>query len=65
MFSKDYNKVKDIYSIPCATYIGGKKAIKVKDNWAYVQYADGMCIYKYSKGNEVWERVKTIISTNF
>ena len=65
LFGNSYNRVKDIYEVPCAHYIGGKPAIKVYGDFAFVQHPDGMTIYKYSTRSEMWERVKTIVCTNF
>ena len=58
-------RIKDIYSIPCATYSNGKKAIRVDDNWAYVQYCDGMRIFRYHPEDDYWYLYNEIVQTNF
>lgn len=64
----NYYSVKDIFSVPCAVSIGGEKKIAiVKDGnvkWAYVQYADGMRVYRQYRPWENWELWRTTICTN-
>lgn len=67
--TNEYWKVKDIFSIPCATNLKGEKMISVVDGycgvkWAYVQYADGMRVYRQRKPWEMWELWRTTICTN-
>lgn len=64
-----YDKVIDIFSVPCCMTIGGEKKISVVDGyfgvkWAYVQYADGMRVYRQRKPWDMWELWRTTICTN-
>ena len=60
--------VKDIYSLPCAKYCSGKKAIRIVDTGtvkkAYVQYADGGQVWKYSSEKNRWEMISQVSCCN-
>ena len=60
--------VKDIYSLNCAVYCGGKKAIRIVETAsskkAYVQYADGMQTWKYNVEKERWEMLSEVHCNN-
>lgn len=60
--------VKDIFSVPCAKYCSGKKAIRIveteKARKAYVQFADGMQIWKHNPEKNRWELIQEIHACN-
>lgn len=65
-----YNRVKDIYSVPCSVTIGGEKRIDIVDGyngakWAYVQHLDGMSVYFKKDSLSLWECVRRTFCTNF
>ena len=59
-----YDKVKDIYSVPCMTRINGEKAIRVWGNKALVQYADGYRWYSRRNSWSDWEKITEVICNN-
>lgn len=59
-----YDRVRDIYSIPCARRINGEKCIVVQKHFAFVQYVDGMSTYWRANDHDVWQRVKTEVFCN-
>ena len=60
--------VKDIYSIHCAKYCSGKKAIRIVETpsskKAYVQFADGMQVWKYDTARNHWQFVSQVVCNN-
>ena len=60
--------VKDIYSLPCAKYCSGKKAIRIVETTtskkAYVQYADGGQVWKYNEKRNCWELISQVCCNN-
>lgn len=60
--------VKDIYSVPCAKYCSGKKAIRIVETpsskKAYVQFADGMQVWKFNNGRNAWEMISQVVCNN-
>ena len=60
--------VKNIYSLPCAKYCGGKKAIRIVETGtskkAYVQYADGMQVWKFNENRYLWEMISQVCCNN-
>lgn len=61
--------VKDIYSIPCARYCSGKKAIRVVTTpsgkqKAYVQFADGMQTWLFNADRNRWEFLAEVHCNN-
>lgn len=60
--------VKDIYSLPCAKYCSGKKAISIVEKGpvkkAYVQYADGGQVWKYNPDRNHWEFLTEVCCNN-
>lgn len=60
--------IKDIYSIPCAKYCGGKKAIRIVETAtskkAYVQFADGMQIWKHDPNHNYWKLIQEVHACN-
>lgn len=60
--------VKDIYSLPCARYCSGKKAIRIVENGpvkkAYVQYADGGQVWKFNDARNHWEFISQVTCNN-
>ena len=60
--------VKDIYSLPCAHYCSGKKAIRIVENQssrkAYVQYADGGQVWKFNDKRNLWEMISQVVCNN-
>jgi len=62
------NSVKDIYSIPCARYYSGKKAIRIVETpssrKAYVQFADGGQVWKFNEKKNVWEFLTEVCCNN-
>ena len=60
--------VKDIYSIPCAKYCSGKKAIRIVETpsskKAYVQFADGMQVWKFNDNRMHWEMISQVVCNN-
>ena len=61
-------ELKDIYSIPCARYCSGKKAIRIVETpssrKAYVQFADGMQTWKFNANRNVWEMISQVVCNN-
>ena len=60
--------IKDIYSIPCARYCNGKKAIRIveteRSKKAYVQFADGGQVWKYNNDRNLWEKISEVVCNN-
>lgn len=60
--------VKDIYSLNCAKYCSGKKAIRIVETpssrKAYVQYADGGQVWKFNSARNRWEMISQVICNN-
>lgn len=59
-----YNRVEDIYSVPCARRINGEKAITVSGKFAIVQYADGAKTYYKRDKLTPWECIRAEVFTN-
>lgn len=60
--------VKDIYSLNCAKYCSGKKAIRIVETptskKAYVQYADGGQVWKFNNNRSRWEMISQVVCNN-
>ena len=61
----DYSHIKNIMDIPCARKVNGEKCISVNQGWAYVQYCDGMEVYRYNNAKKEWDLYEREICTNF